>query len=173
MDMTDLHWSRIQPPLLLGLLLASCASPQPPAIPVDVQAEKAAVEEVIRSSIAWALTKDKALLDSCFTHEGDLLILSPSKFEPDIGFEHLDRAWEQVWSREEFKATGFDLRNLRIDLSRGGDVAWFYGVMDDIGEWDGQPASWLNTRWTGVLEKRDGRWVTVQQHFSWVPSAAG
>ena len=20
--------------------------------------------------------------------------------------------------------------------------------------------------WTGVLEKRDGRWVTVQQHFS-------
>jgi hypothetical protein len=27
-------------------------------------------------------------------------------------------------------------------------------------------ASWENTRWTGVVEKRDGRWVIVQQHFS-------
>jgi hypothetical protein len=32
--------------------------------------------------------------------------------------------------------------------------------------WDGQPANWENTRWTGVLEKRGGRWVIVQQHFS-------
>jgi len=23
-----------------------------------------------------------------------------------------------------------------------------------------------NGRWTGVIEKRDGRWVVVQQHFS-------
>ena len=29
-----------------------------------------------------------------------------------------------------------------------------------------RPASWEDTRWTGVLEKRDGRWVMVQQHFS-------
>ena len=25
---------------------------------------------------------------------------------------------------------------------------------------------WKNTRWTGVLEKREGRWVMAQQHFS-------
>jgi len=45
-------------------------------------------------------------------------------------------------------------------------VAWFFCILDDINEWKGQPATWENTRWTGVLEKRDGRWVTVQQHFS-------
>jgi hypothetical protein len=45
-------------------------------------------------------------------------------------------------------------------------VAWFYCILDDINEWKGQPANWENTRWTGVLEKRDGRWVMAQQHFS-------
>jgi hypothetical protein len=50
-------------------------------------------------------------------------------------------------------------------------VAWFSGVMDDVGEWQGEPSSWMNTRWTGVLERRHQRWVIVQQHFSWVPEA--
>jgi len=45
-------------------------------------------------------------------------------------------------------------------------VAWWYCMLDDINEWDGQPASWENTRWTGVLEKREGKWVIVQMHFS-------
>ncbi|MEW5983137.1 MAG: nuclear transport factor 2 family protein [Acidobacteriota bacterium] len=35
-----------------------------------------------------------------------------------------------------------------------------------VNTYKGQPASWEDTRWTGVLEKRDGRWVIVQQHFS-------
>ena len=39
-------------------------------------------------------------------------------------------------------------------------------MLDDMNEWKGQPANWENTRWTGVTEKRDGKWVIVQQHFS-------
>jgi hypothetical protein len=34
------------------------------------------------------------------------------------------------------------------------------------GEWNGKPSCWKDTRWTGVLEKREGRWVIVQMHFS-------
>jgi ketosteroid isomerase-like protein len=155
--------------LLLASAAAFACAPPPP--PPDSATEKAAVEEVVRSSIAWALTKDKALLDSCFSHDGDLLILSPSEFEPSLGFDPLERSWREFWGREEYRAISFDMRDLRIDLSQSGDVAWYYAVMDDIGEWKGEPASWINTRWTGVLEKRDGRWVIVQQHFSWVPQA--
>jgi hypothetical protein len=39
-------------------------------------------------------------------------------------------------------------------------------VLDDINEYKGNPASWVNVRWTGVLEKRAGNWVIVQMHFS-------
>jgi hypothetical protein len=30
----------------------------------------------------------------------------------------------------------------------------------------------LNTRWTGVLEKREGKWLIVQMHFSFASDAA-
>jgi hypothetical protein len=45
-------------------------------------------------------------------------------------------------------------------------VAWWACILDDLGEWDGRPIGWKDTRWTGVLEKRDGRWLIVQMHFS-------
>jgi hypothetical protein len=39
-------------------------------------------------------------------------------------------------------------------------------VLDDLAEWDGRPVGWKDTRWTGVIEKRDGAWVIPQTHFS-------
>lgn len=33
-------------------------------------------------------------------------------------------------------------------------------------EWDGKPLCLNDTRWTGVLEKRDGEWVIVQMYYS-------
>ena len=65
-----------------------------------------------------------------------------------------------------FKAVACDIRNLRVNVSRLGDVAWWSAILDDLAEWDGRPAGWKDTRWTGVLEKRDGAWVIVQMHFS-------
>jgi hypothetical protein len=59
-----------------------------------------------------------------------------------------------------------DVRDLRVNFSRSGDVAWWSATLDDLGEWDGRPTGWRDTRWTGVLEKRDGAWVIVQMHFS-------
>ena len=71
-----------------------------------------------------------------------------------------------IWMSPKFKATHFDVRELRINLSRSGDVAWFSAILDDCGEWEGEPDCWQDTRWTGVLEKREGDWLIVQMHFS-------
>jgi ketosteroid isomerase-like protein len=54
----------------------------------------------------------------------------------------------------------------KLKIARCGEVAWFFCILDDINTYKGEPASWENARWTGVVEKRDGRWVVVQQHFS-------
>jgi hypothetical protein len=39
-------------------------------------------------------------------------------------------------------------------------------MLDDLTEWDGKPEGARNIRWTGVLEKRRGNWVIVQEHGS-------
>jgi len=64
------------------------------------------------------------------------------------------------------KVIGFDIRDLRLVISRTGEVAWFSAVVDDEGEWDGKPWGSKDIRWTGVVEKRKGQWVIVQQHMS-------
>jgi ketosteroid isomerase-like protein len=76
------------------------------------------------------------------------------------------REHSAVWRDPDTKYLRHEVRELRIHLSRSGDVAWFSAILDDCGEYDGQAGCWKDTRWTGVLEKRDGRWVVMQMHFS-------
>jgi hypothetical protein len=66
----------------------------------------------------------------------------------------------------DFKATHYKIWDLRINLSRSSDVAWYSCMLEDCAEIKGEPGCWKDTRWTGVLEKREGKWVIVQMHFS-------
>ncbi|MBI5030482.1 MAG: nuclear transport factor 2 family protein, partial [Chloroflexi bacterium] len=73
---------------------------------------------------------------------------------------------ERAWMSDAFKATDFAIRDLRLQFSESGTVAWYACYLDDHGEWNSKPGGWDNCRWTGVIEKRNGKWVTVQMHFS-------
>jgi ketosteroid isomerase-like protein len=122
------------------------------------------IEQSIRDCIGWAKTKDFRLLYSVIANDADFLEVHPND-RVVKGFEDFKKA-ETFWKSPDFKAVRYEIRDLKISLSKSGDVAWFYCILDDINEWKGQPSNWENTRWTGVLEKRGGRWVIVQQHFS-------
>ncbi len=130
----------------------------------DPAREKAIITKVIRDNIGWALTKDRPLLESTMVRDGRLLIINPSS--------EITRGWEQFaknfdfWMDPRFKATGLDIRDLRIELSPAGDAAWWSCILDDLYEWDGKAGAWKDTRWSGVLEKRKGKWRIVQMHFS-------
>jgi len=59
-----------------------------------------------------------------------------------------------------------EVRDLQIHLSRSGDVACHSADLDVV-SWEGKASkSGEGLRWTGVLEKRDGRWAIVQMHAS-------
>ena len=126
--------------------------------------EMADIEEAIHSSIAWAKTKDFNMLYGVIANDSNYIEVDPT---PGLirGISDFKKN-EAFWGNPDFKAIGYEIRDLTINLSSSGDVAWYYCMLDDINEWKGKPASWLNTRWTGVLEKREGSWVIVQMHFS-------
>ena len=127
--------------------------------------DRAVVEQTIRDSIGWAMTKDRPLLERIIAHDPDLFMFNPDSKSTTIGWEAFARNF-QFWMDPRFKATGFDVRELRTTFARSGEVAWFSAILDDMAEWDGRPTGWKDTRWTGVLEKRGGSWVIVQMHFS-------
>ncbi len=131
---------------------------------VDVATERAAVEQTVHDNICWALTKDRAMAERTMAHDAGLFIFNPTS-KPTVGWEDLAKNFT-VWMDPRFKATRCDIRELRVTLSRSADAAWWSAMLDDLAEWDGKPTGWKDTRWTGVLEKRDGAWVIVQMHFS-------
>lgn len=125
------------------------------------------IEKVIRAGFAWARTKDTALLFGTRSQGSDLFVWGPTSAAPVVGFEAFREKARSSWLRDDFVATGFDVREVRIHLSPGKSVAWFSAVVDDFCEIAGRPDGWRDVRWTGVLEKRGGKWLYVQGHFSY------
>ena len=128
--------------------------------------EKAVIRQVIEDSIGWALKKDKDLLFSLMLQDSSFFIYHPTNSSTITGFEAFRNLAENVFMNDAFKATGYEVKELRINISTGGDVAWWSCMLDDFGEWNGESTSWINARWTGVMEKRDGKWLIAQMHFS-------
>ena len=130
----------------------------------DQEAEKKIVAEVISSVIGWAKDKNLDLFFSSIAQDEDYISVTPGK--------RVIKRFEDVkqnvpfWMSPDFKYVRHELKDLEIKFARCGEVAWFYCVLDDINTYKGEPASWENARWTGVVEKRAGKWVVVQQHFS-------
>ena len=132
---------------------------------IDVTAEKTAIEKALYNSISvWAKTKDTSLLYSIIATDENFLEVHPDN-RVVKGITEFKKA-EKFWLDPRFKAVKSEVWDLKINISLDGTVAWFYCMLNDMNEWDGKPANWENTRWTGVFEKRNGKWRIVQQHFS-------
>lgn len=144
------------------LHLPSCKNHK--TLPTDKNAEIQDITRAIHATIGWAANKDTALLYSVIATDSSFREVHPNNHVV-YGIDEFRKA-EAFWLNPDFKAVRYEISDLRINLSQSGTVAWFCCLLDDINEWKGQPASWENTRWTGVLEKRDGNWRMVQQHFS-------
>ncbi len=129
------------------------------------EADKTAIARVIRDSICWALTKDRPLQESTMAHDEDLFIYWTTSDMAVAGWNRYVKLFD-TWMDPRFKATVTEIRDLTIHVSRSGDAAWFSAMLDDLGEWDGKPTGARDIRWTGVLEKRSGKWVFVQMHGS-------
>jgi len=130
----------------------------------DQEAEKRKIAQVVSSVIGWAKDKNLELFYGSIANDEDYISVTPTK--------RIIKRFEDVkqnvpfWMSPDFKYVRHELKDLEIKFARCGEVAWFFCILDDINTYKGEPAAWENTRWTGVVEKRDGRWVVVSQHFS-------
>ncbi len=130
------------------------------------ETERLEVVKIIHDAIGWALTKDFDRLFSIVAQDEDFFIYHPDSKSTIVGFDAFKALGERVWMRDEFRATDFAVKDLRLTFAELGNAAWYSCFLDDHAEWNGKPTGWDNCRWTGTLEKRAGKWVIVQMHFS-------
>ena len=147
----------------LVLVLAAMLQTAGTAV-AEVPGDREAVQKTIEQSIGWAIDKD---FDTLFSLWGDDMfhfwVFSNSKV---VGLESFKKYADQ-WRDPGFRGTRFELKDLRIVFSRSGDVAWYSCTLDDCGAFNGQESCLKDVFQTGVLEKRDGRWVHVLVHGSY------
>ena len=90
----------------------------------DIRHEKQMIEKSIRNSIGWAGSKDLNLLYSVIANDSAFLEVHPG---PKVvkGFSEFRKA-EEFWMNPAFKAIRYEIRDLRINISHSGDVAWWF-----------------------------------------------
>jgi len=132
---------------------------------LDEKKEKREIAKILHDFFGWALTKDRALFENIFAKDNDFFAFYPDSKGTIVGWKQFERALNR-WMDPQDKPGRTDIRDLRIVISRTGDVAWFSAVVDDEGEYYDEHWSLRDARWTGVLEKRDGSWKIRQHHMS-------
>lgn len=123
------------------------------------------ISKILHDAFGWALTKDRALFESIFAKDDDFFSYFPDSKSTAIGWNQFEKFLDG-WKDPRNIAKGFEIRKLRIVISQSKEVAWFSAIVDDEGEFDGEPWGTKNIRWTGILEKQDGSWKICQQHMS-------
>ena len=123
------------------------------------------IAKIIHDSFGWALTKDRALFESIFAKDDDFFTYYLDSKSTVVGWSQFETFLDR-WMDPRNIAKGYEIRDLRIVISKRRDVAWFSAIVDDEGEFDGEPWGIKDVRWTGVLERRGGSWKICQQHMS-------
>ena len=111
--------------LLIGFMLLSACAVSPEQ---DRGRERAAIEQAIHAAIGWAKNKDFKQLYSVIANDSAYLEVDPEN-RVVKGFAEFRQA-EKFWGSPNFKAIRYEIRDLKINLSNSGTVAWFYAVLD-------------------------------------------
>jgi len=129
--------------------------------------ELAEVEKTIRASIEWAVKgKDTTMSYGSVVNNDELFFFQTDSKSTITSFEQFRDLTERFFMRDDFKAIRVDIKDLRIHMSPTLKTAWWACILDDYNEFQGKPANWENVRWSGVLEKVEGKWKIFQMHFS-------
>ncbi len=153
--------------IIVGLLLTALMVAGAAAESGGADKEQTKVIKVIETSIKWCFPdKSRERLYGAVVNDPTFFMFQPDSRSTIDGFEAFRSFAERVFMVDECQPKGSTIKELRVILSQSGDVAWFSCLLDDWGEWAGEPWDWKDTRWTGVLQKTDGKWLMMQQHFS-------
>ena len=135
-----------------------------------MEAEKADVQAVLDKVIEATKNGNIEMFSETTAHDKDLVCIGTARNENLKGWEQLKEAMLKQFNTLE--NTDIVVNERIIKVYHSGKVAWFSENLDFQFTMKEKPYSFKGVRQTGVLEKRDGKWLIVQIHMS-VPMEAG
>ena len=131
---------------------------------VDLNAEMANVKTTVDDFPKVLENEDMALFDSIMAHDADMVCFGTDAAERWVGYDELQKSVENQLAA--FDDAKIAVKDQVIKINPTGNTAWFSQVMDWSMKVDTQMVNMEGVRMTGVLEKRNGKWVFVQFNAS-------
>ncbi len=128
-----------------------------PEIEKDV---KALLQKLIRAQE----TGDIDAFTECFTQNNNAVHIGTDQDE--IWYTWPDFFNFMITQLEQHKGSTINYKNTTVRHNSSGDVAWYSQLIDHCPETKGDDICLEGFRHTGVVEKRDGKWLIVQSHIS-------
>lgn len=145
--------------ILVGVLVVAGAVPTVDALAGDQQVEND-IKALLKAEADAFSRKDLETLMTLWAPDDGVVFIDDTPEAPFVGPAKIREAYERDFKRFTIKSTEFN----RINISSRGDVAWFAAEITTVVE---QPSKNfpLPGRSSGVMEKRDGKWLFVQSHY--------
>lgn len=98
---------------------------------------------------------------NCWASDPDIVMIGSGKDEKSVGVEKFVESLTRDW--EQANITAIDVKDFSVSAS--GNVAWLSSDLT-FNYTVKEKAQQLAGRLTGVMEKRNGKWLWMQMHYS-------
>jgi hypothetical protein len=129
-----------------------------------IDSATAPVKEVLDQLL---IAQENGLLSdfsACFAHDDNTVNIGTDMDEIWYGWHDFYEWMRQAISTKHNHS--ITAKDTRIQMSHNKDVAWYSQLLDTCFETKGESFRLEGFRHTGVLEKRNGKWLIVQSHIS-------
>ncbi len=131
---------------------------------IDNQAEIDAVGTLLEKYVIAQESQDLGQVQEIWAPDEDIVIFGTAGDEKLEGWEEIQKAFKEQY--DLFDEVFITVRDQQIKLSKKCLTAWFSEVIDYSYTANDEAKTYEGIRFTGVLEKRDGKWYIVQSHMS-------
>ncbi len=153
--------------LVVLVLVSSCSNCNKEFNLMD---ETLAIENVLDKYIVANETQNFELIQEIWAPNADIILYGTDSDERLMGWVNIKNAIKDQFSH--ITDTYISASDQFIKLNCTGNTAWFAETLNYNFVYNDKAKSYEGLRFTGVLEKMDGKWKLVQAHLS-LPASVG
>lgn len=152
---------RIFPVILLLLVAAGCRNEQRVC---NVAAEKEAIKIALQKYVIANEAKNISMIEELWANDSAVLSLGTDRRDVIRGFQAVKQTFASQFER--FEDTFISARDLDIYVHPMCESGWFSEVLQYNYTMGDKSYEYSDLRFSGFLEKRDGKWVIIHTHLS-------
>ena len=147
--------------LLIPLFLIQCT---PHKVEVDIKKELSEIRTVLEKYELANENEDFGICEEIWSPREDIIFIGTDRDEKLIGWKNIEQAIKNQYVN--FENTLITISDQEVRLNETGNTAWFSECLNFNFIYKDQAMSYEGIRFTGVLEKTEGKWKIVQGHLS-------